>query len=85
MILTLLLQDYDVPIDFSSNPYYEEKFKFYDRKLERAISGKDDQVMEFFTLLALCHTIMPEEKEGRGCRGINNYLLVDYIVLIVTT
>ena len=58
-------QDYDLPIDFSENPYYEKKFCFYDRKLTRALNSKDPHVMEFFLLLSLCHTIMPEEKEGR--------------------
>lgn len=54
------------PIDFSiTNPnYYEPKFKFYDKSLLDSVveKNKDDSVHEFFTLLALCHTVMSEVK-----------------------
>lgn len=56
------------PVDFSRhNPnFYEESFKFYDSTLlEQVVEHKNPEVHEFFTLLALCHTVMSEEKNGR--------------------
>ncbi|KAF7663742.1 hypothetical protein LDENG_00202030 [Lucifuga dentata] len=49
-------------VDFSFNPLYDKKFKFYDGSLVEAIKLEDSTVQEFFRLLALCHTVMPEEK-----------------------
>uniref|UniRef100_A0A669C6M0 Phospholipid-transporting ATPase n=1 Tax=Oreochromis niloticus TaxID=8128 RepID=A0A669C6M0_ORENI len=37
-------------------------FKFFDSSLVEAIKMEDPAVQEFFRLLALCHTVMPEEK-----------------------
>lgn len=55
------------PINFAQfNPkFYEEKFKFYDSKLMEQVQMNNEQVHEFFTLLALCHTVMSEEKNGK--------------------
>ena len=53
-------------VDFSFNPLCDTKFKFYDGSLVEAIKLEDSAVQEFFRLLALCHTVMPEEKsEGK--------------------
>ncbi|KAM4618220.1 LOW QUALITY PROTEIN: phospholipid-transporting ATPase ID [Polymixia lowei] len=53
-------------VDFSFNPLCDTRFKFYDNSLVEAIQLEDPSVQEFFRLLALCHTVMPEEKcEGR--------------------
>ena len=52
------------PVDFSSNIFYEPSFKFYDEKLLQAVNNKNEKVMEFFRLLALCHTVMCEEREN---------------------
>ncbi|XP_044213765.1 probable phospholipid-transporting ATPase IM isoform X1 [Thunnus albacares] len=49
-------------VDFSFNPLCDTKFKFYDGSLVEAIKLEDSAVQEFFRLLALCHTVMPEEK-----------------------
>ncbi|XP_038562061.1 phospholipid-transporting ATPase ID [Micropterus salmoides] len=49
-------------VDFSFNPLCDRKFKFYDGSLVEAIKLEDPTVQEFFRLLALCHTVMPEEK-----------------------
>ncbi|CAF1398670.1 unnamed protein product [Adineta steineri] len=43
----------------------EEDFEWYDQKLIDAIKNGDEDVNNFFTLLALCHTVMPEEKDGK--------------------
>ncbi|KAM3609516.1 uncharacterized protein V6R79_016184 [Siganus canaliculatus] len=53
-------------VDFSFNPFFDTRFKFYDGSLVEAIKLEDRAVHEFFRLLALCHTVMPEERtEGR--------------------
>ena len=47
---------------------FEEKdddFEWYDQKLLESIKKGDKDVYTFFTLLALCHTVMPEEKDGK--------------------
>ncbi|CAH0724954.1 unnamed protein product, partial [Brenthis ino] len=53
------------PLDFSDNPEYEPEFKFFDSKLLKAVRQGDRHVFDFFRLLALCHTVMPEQKNGR--------------------
>lgn len=54
-------------INFSKhNPkYYEDNFKFYDSNLLEQVQENNYEVHEFFTLLALCHTVMSEDKNGR--------------------
>ncbi|CAJ1056454.1 phospholipid-transporting ATPase ID [Xyrichtys novacula] len=49
-------------VDFSFNPLCDRRFKFYDSTLLEAIKLEHHAVHEFFRLLALCHTVMPEEK-----------------------
>merc|ERR1711935_592712 len=51
-------------VDFSDNPMAEPDFKFYDKSLLDDVKRGDPNVHEFFRLLALCHTVMPEYKEG---------------------
>lgn len=53
------------PIDFSSNPEYEHDFRWYDHTLLDAVRSDEEHVQNFFRLLALCHTVMPEYVEGR--------------------
>lgn len=53
------------PIDFSFNPNYEPEFKFYDSTLLEAVKRGDGPTHAFFRLLALCHTVMSENREGR--------------------
>ena len=52
-------------VDFSDNPMAEPDFKFYDKSLLDDVKRGDPNVHEFFRLLALCHTVMPEYKEGK--------------------
>lgn len=61
---TSLLQD-TRPIDFSFNPYYETDFKWYDRELLSAVRADETHAHNFFRVLALCHTVMPEYKDGK--------------------
>uniref|UniRef100_A0A2A4JA38 Phospholipid-transporting ATPase n=1 Tax=Heliothis virescens TaxID=7102 RepID=A0A2A4JA38_HELVI len=53
------------PLDFSFNPEYEPEFKFFDGTLLDAVKRGDKNVHDFFRLLALCHTVMPDQKNGR--------------------
>ncbi|KAH9632831.1 hypothetical protein HF086_005886 [Spodoptera exigua] len=53
------------PLDFSFNPEYEPEFKFFDSTLLDAVKRGDKNVHDFFRLLALCHTVMPDQKNGR--------------------
>lgn len=52
-------------VDLSSNPYAEPNFEFYDRQLIEKMRQRDFKVEQFFTLLALCHTVMPEVKDDK--------------------
>uniref|UniRef100_A0A3B1JRK7 Phospholipid-transporting ATPase n=1 Tax=Astyanax mexicanus TaxID=7994 RepID=A0A3B1JRK7_ASTMX len=49
-------------VDFSFNPLMDRKFHFHDSSLVEAIKLEEPLVQEFFRLLALCHTVMPEER-----------------------
>uniref|UniRef100_A0A672RXZ3 Phospholipid-transporting ATPase n=1 Tax=Sinocyclocheilus grahami TaxID=75366 RepID=A0A672RXZ3_SINGR len=54
-----------MPVDFSWNENADKKFEFEDHFLVSCIrSKKDPQVLEFFKLLSLCHTVMVEQKEN---------------------
>ncbi|XP_071653446.1 phospholipid-transporting ATPase ID isoform X1 [Temnothorax longispinosus] len=53
------------PLDFSFNKDYEPDFKFYDPALLEAVRRENQDVHSFFRLLALCHTVMPEDKHGK--------------------
>lgn len=52
-------------VDLSDNPFHEPSFKFYDQTLVDALEVGDENCEGFFRLLALCHTVMPEEKNGK--------------------
>ncbi|KAE8284798.1 Phospholipid-transporting ATPase IC [Larimichthys crocea] len=53
------------PVDWNWNRFADKKFQFMDHSLVACIrSGKDKDVMEFFKLLSLCHTVMVEQKDG---------------------
>ncbi|XP_065094409.1 phospholipid-transporting ATPase ID isoform X4 [Ochlerotatus camptorhynchus] len=53
------------PVDFSFNPEFEPDFRWYDQGLLDAVRADEEHAHNFFRLLALCHTVMPEEKNGR--------------------
>lgn len=53
------------PLDFSWNPQYEPEFKWYDKNLLNSVEAEDESTNKFFRLLALCHTVMPEDRDGR--------------------
>ncbi|KAJ8380655.1 hypothetical protein SKAU_G00014330 [Synaphobranchus kaupii] len=49
-------------VDFSYNPLADPKFSFHDHSLVEAVKLESTEVHAFFRLLALCHTVMAEEK-----------------------
>lgn len=52
-------------MDFSWNPEYEPDFKWFDHTLVDAVRADEEHAHNFFRLLTLCHTVMPENKDGR--------------------
>lgn len=56
------ITDHTTSLDFSFNPNYEPEFKFYDRTLLDAVQRDDNECHSFFRLLALCHTVMSEQR-----------------------
>ncbi|KAM6902301.1 phospholipid-transporting ATPase ID-like [Xenentodon cancila] len=50
-------------VDFSWNSLADPKFIFHDRSLLETVRGRNREAQAFFRLLALCHTVMPEEKK----------------------
>ncbi|XP_041094931.1 phospholipid-transporting ATPase ID isoform X1 [Polyodon spathula] len=51
-----------VPLDFSFNSLADRRFVFFDHALLEAVKVGQPATHEFFRLLALCHTVMSEEK-----------------------
>nr|XP_061836890.1 phospholipid-transporting ATPase ID-like [Nerophis lumbriciformis]XP_061836891.1 phospholipid-transporting ATPase ID-like [Nerophis lumbriciformis] len=49
-------------VDFSWNQLADPKFIFHDHSLVETIKEGNMEAHAFFRLLALCHTVMPEEK-----------------------
>ena len=49
-------------VDFSANPMHEPNFEFFDESLLDEVRKGNTEIHEFFRLLALCHTVMPEDK-----------------------
>lgn len=43
----------------------DKDLTWYDQKLLDAIESNDPDVHQFFILLSLCHTVMPEDRDGR--------------------
>lgn len=46
--------------DFSGNVYAEQTFDFYDQRVLDEIKSGNKNFEQFYKLLALCHTVMPE-------------------------
>ena len=52
-------------VSFDDNPMAEPNFAFYDVRLKELVGAGDEQALEFFRCLALCHTVMPDDKAGQ--------------------
>uniref|UniRef100_A0A665USB1 Phospholipid-transporting ATPase n=1 Tax=Echeneis naucrates TaxID=173247 RepID=A0A665USB1_ECHNA len=50
-------------VDFSFNPLADPRFLFHDHALVEDVKLENSEVHTFFRLLALCHTVMAEEKK----------------------
>ncbi|XP_011471529.1 phospholipid-transporting ATPase ID isoform X1 [Oryzias latipes] len=50
-------------VDFSWNQLADSKFIFHDHSLVETVKEGNPEAHAFFRLLALCHTVMPEEKK----------------------
>uniref|UniRef100_A0A8C7X9D5 Phospholipid-transporting ATPase n=1 Tax=Oryzias sinensis TaxID=183150 RepID=A0A8C7X9D5_9TELE len=50
-------------VDFSWNQLADSKFIFHDHSLVETVREGNPEAHAFFRLLALCHTVMPEEKK----------------------
>ncbi|AWP15011.1 putative phospholipid-transporting ATPase ID-like [Scophthalmus maximus] len=50
-------------LDFTWNKLADAKFIFHDHSLQETVREGNLQAQAFFRLLALCHTVMPEEKK----------------------
>lgn len=75
-------------VDFSWNKHADRKFQFFDSHLVSLICSKSDpDMLEFFKLLSLCHTVMVEQKDGESaleflnCRSSSK--LFHYIIIIL--
>lgn len=58
-----LSQQHTETVDFSFNPLADPRFMFHDHALVEAVKLENPEVHAFFRLLALCHTVMAEEKK----------------------
>ncbi|CCD72226.1 Phospholipid-transporting ATPase [Caenorhabditis elegans] len=52
-------------LDFSWNSASEPTFKFFDKNLVDATKRQVPEIDQFWRLLALCHTVMPERDKGQ--------------------
>ncbi|ULT93757.1 hypothetical protein L3Y34_003327 [Caenorhabditis briggsae] len=52
-------------LNFSWNSSSEPTFKFYDKNLLDATKRQVPEIDQFWRLLALCHTVMPERDKGQ--------------------
>ncbi|XP_034727325.1 phospholipid-transporting ATPase ID-like [Etheostoma cragini] len=59
----LEITEHTETVDFSFNPLADPRFMFHDHALVEAVKLEDPEVHNFFRLLALCHTVMAEEKK----------------------
>ncbi|XP_035766584.1 probable phospholipid-transporting ATPase IM [Neolamprologus brichardi] len=59
----LEINEYTDTVDFSFNPLADSRFVFHDHSLVEAVKLENTEVHAFFRLLALCHTVMAEEKK----------------------
>lgn len=58
-------------VDFSWNKLADPKFIFHDHSLVEVVREGNPEAQAFFRLLALCHTVMPEEKKEGECPSMD--------------
>ena len=52
---------------------YEPSFEFYDKNLLYDVKQGNANVHDFFRLLALCHTVMTDNKDDGKCITFQNF------------
>lgn len=52
-------------MNFAANGQLESNFHGYDQILVNAVNSNDPKVYNFFRLLALCHTVIPQISDNR--------------------
>jgi len=62
----LSLNEQSRKVDFSSNPYHESSFVWYDQGMLDEVKAGNPDAHTFYRLLALCHTVMPEYDSDGG-------------------
>lgn len=62
-----LLFQYAEPVDFTANnnDQFERNFHWYDQTLVNSVNSNDPKTHNFFRLLALCHTVIPQISDNR--------------------
>lgn len=63
LLFLLISLQHTERVDFSFNPLADPRFIFHDHALVEAVKLENPEVHAFFRLLALCHTVMAEEKK----------------------
>ncbi|XP_031685480.1 phospholipid-transporting ATPase ID [Oncorhynchus kisutch] len=58
----LEINEHTETVDWSFNPLADHQFSFHDHSLVEAVKLENVEVHSFFRTLALCHTVMAEEK-----------------------
>lgn len=75
-------------MDFSEVKEHEPTFDWYDKRLWDLVKAGDEHAEEFFRLLALCHTVMPEEKDGTNdtapCLEMFSTPKINFVVNLLT-
>lgn len=61
-------------VDFGWNTLADQKFVFHDNSLVETVREGDPEAHAFFRLLALCHTVMPEEKKEGERHLMDNFI-----------
>lgn len=70
-------------VDFSWNRLADPKFDFHDHSLVETVKEGNLEAQNFFRLLALCHTVMPEEKKEGECPLLDIFITAWYIACVL--
>ena len=62
-------------VDFTWNQLADPKFIFHDHSLVETVREGNLAAQDFFRLLALCHTVMPEEKKEGECPLMDVFII----------
>ena len=64
-------------VDWSYNEYADPSFQFYDQTLIDKIQLGDEKIAEFFRLIAINHTVMPDyDADGKNNLHIRDMIMI---------